>query len=361
MDAPDLPDLTHLVCAQAANLVALAPSEAILKRTALTGGASWLDVFFLAPGILSQQDAPKANNGEYPATAAMTTGYVFRVENQATAAFLQRIGKTGHLTTLHVEQSSDLLHIDPLASFSYLAGIASTVFVTAALVRLGDHAALAFVGTLMAARALNVAVLKRRAAPGWKGMPEPGVQGDLLILVSQDKWIRMRGPVDDIKSVTAGQWLQDMEPLDSFLASAASLLVYGSIAFAWRASPLGSVLTAGLLALSATLLGVCNSLTTKLRMYGCVVGKTDVKKYDRRLHMAEEVITDRLRETLQQDPGSPLDWDKHVEWAVRLGLINNHDELRKMMLKERHRDLARALRLVDVEDSKGEEGKGVIL
>ncbi|EKM53633.1 uncharacterized protein PHACADRAFT_260092 [Phanerochaete carnosa HHB-10118-sp] len=315
------PKISQLFYPQAASLIALAPSETILKRTALTGGASWLDIFLLAPGILSQQDAPKVNDSEYPATAAMTTGYVFRVENQATVGYLQRIGKTGHLTTLHVEERPDSLHIDPLASFAYLAGVASTACVAAALAKLGDHAALGFLGSLIAARALNVAVLKRRARKGWKGMPEPGTYGDLMVLVSQDKWVRIRGLVDDLKTVTAGQWLQDMSALDSLLASAASLLVYGSVAFAWQATPLGSALTAGLLALSATLLGLTNSLTTKLRMFGCVVGVTDVKKYERRLFMAQDIVRERRAAG-----------DSNVDWALRLGLVKDAKDLGEVIL-----------------------------
>lgn len=303
-------DLSELLCPQAANLIALAPSSAIVTRTALTGGASWLDTFFLAPGILTQQEAPKVNNGEYPATAAMTSGYIFRVENQATVAYLQRIGKTGHLVTVEVKRTAagDFSYIDPVASLSYLAGIASTAFVAAALVRIEDYSALAFLGTLMTARFFNVAVMKRRSQLGWKGMEEPEVRGDLMILVSQDRWIRMRGLVDDLKEVTAGQWLQEMQPLDSFLASASSLLVYGSMAFAWKASPLGSFLTAGLLALSVALLGICNATTTKLRMFGCVVGKEGEKKYNRRLEMAAEIIEE-------------TECYGDNKWAVRLGLV----------------------------------------
>lgn len=315
------PSLSEVFCPQAANLVALAPSQTVMKRTMLTGGASWLDVFLLAPGILTQQDAVKLNNGEYPATAAMTTGYVFRVENQATAAYLQRIGKTGHLTTLHVEEGSDFAHVDPAASLSYLAGVSSTAFVVATLAKTGDLAALAFLGTLMAARLLNVVVIKRRSVKGWKGMLEPGVQGDLMVLVSQDKWIRMQGLVDDLKTVTSGEWLREMTPLDSFLASTASLLVYASIAFAWKATPFGSFLTAGLLALSAMLLGLCNAATTKLRMFGCILKVTAVKQYGRRLFMAQEIIKERKAN------GQP-----DYQWALRLGLIKSADDLKEVIL-----------------------------
>ncbi|EKM52127.1 uncharacterized protein PHACADRAFT_262611 [Phanerochaete carnosa HHB-10118-sp] len=302
--------LSDFVYPQAANLIAFAPLPAIITRTALTGGASFLDTFFLVPGILSQQDAVKVNDGEYPATAAMTSGYVFRVENQATVAFLQRVGKTGHLVDVDVYKTNDLSHIDPIASLSYLAGISSTMVVAVLLVAMKDYAALMFLGTLMAARFLNVVVIKRRATLGWKGVKEPGQMGDLMILASQDRWIRMRGTVDDLKEVTAGSWLQEMQPLDSFLACTASLLMYGSMAFAWKASALGSILTAGLLVLSSALLGICNSTTTKLRMFGCVVGKTGETPYARRRDMADDIL--KQTQALGYEDNS---------WAVRLGLV----------------------------------------
>ena len=228
----------------AANLVALADLKTIAHRTALIGSASILDILFLAPGIHCQQAASEVNQGEYPATGAMTTGYVFRVENQATVSFLQRIGEPGHLTNVTVsgEQAKpyglflELVRSAPLASLLYLSGLACTITVIVLLAVIHDGWALGVLGMLMLARLLNVAVIKRRSKMGWKGAPEPGVPGDLLIIVSQDRWIRMRGMVDDLKVVTAGQWLREMTTLESFVVSFATLLVYGSAALAGNAS-----------------------------------------------------------------------------------------------------------------------------
>jgi hypothetical protein len=86
----------------AAGLVALADLSAISERTALTGSASIFDILFLAPGIHTQQKASEVNGGELPTTAAMTTGYVFRIENQATVNYLQKIGEPGSLVTVNV-------------------------------------------------------------------------------------------------------------------------------------------------------------------------------------------------------------------------------------------------------------------
>ncbi|KAF5383741.1 hypothetical protein D9615_003759 [Tricholomella constricta] len=84
---------------QTAGLIVLANLTTIPQRTALTGSASLLDILFLAPGIHLQQNAPTLHGGELPATGAMTTGYVFRVENPATVSYLQRVGLAGHLVT----------------------------------------------------------------------------------------------------------------------------------------------------------------------------------------------------------------------------------------------------------------------
>jgi len=74
------------VSLDAAGLVALADLSTVARRTALTGTSSLLDAFVLCPGLHRQQEAPELNGGEYPACAAMTTGYVFRVENPATVS-----------------------------------------------------------------------------------------------------------------------------------------------------------------------------------------------------------------------------------------------------------------------------------
>lgn len=76
----------------AAGIVALADIKTIALRTALTGTSAYLDTFVLCPGIHRQQSAPELNGGEYPACGAMTSGYVFRVENPATVLYLQKVG-----------------------------------------------------------------------------------------------------------------------------------------------------------------------------------------------------------------------------------------------------------------------------
>lgn len=303
----------------AAGLVALADLTTVARRTALTGNSSLLDALVLCPGLHKQQDAPNLNGGEYPACAAMTTGYVFRVENQATVLFLQKVSRTAHLTTLSVSSIRQgttfpqkslrkLCDIDGatlLSTATYLLAVALTIAVLLMLLFLEDWWALAVVGMLMFARLLNVLVIRRRAVTGWKGASEPGVQGDLLILLSQDRWVRMRGAVDDLKAVTSGQWLQEPTFFQSSLVAFATLLVYLDAALAGNAKQEGKVLLIVLLFCSVTLLGVANECTEVLKMHGKLV-KVDgaPKAYARRLDLTEQLIKEMGRE----------------DWAVRLGM-----------------------------------------
>jgi hypothetical protein len=199
----------------AAGLIALADLSTIAQRTAITGSASVFDVLVLAPGIHTQQDASNVNGGEFPATGAMTTGYVFRIENQATVSYLQSIGRSGALVTVNVVQETSrswLISIfrelfrsnQVTASFLYVASVVLTIIVLAILGAIHDFWAVGVLGMLIFARFLNMVVIRRRTQIGWKGALEPNVKGDLLVLLSQDRWVRMKGMVDDLKAVTAG-------------------------------------------------------------------------------------------------------------------------------------------------------------
>ncbi|GJE91584.1 hypothetical protein PsYK624_077340 [Phanerochaete sordida] len=302
--------LTSLFYPQVFNAVALAPFHSVAIRTALAGRASYWDILFLVPGFLEQADAHKVNNGEFPAVAAMSTGYIFRVENQATVAFLQRVGKTGHLVDIGVHKASKSAYHEPVVTVLYTCGILATAVVAILLVLINDTPALIFLGALATARLLNVIELKRRSPLGWKGAPE-NKPGDLLVLASQDRWLRIRGDTTDLKTVLSGQWLAEPGPADALLAGGAALLVFGGLAFAMKASARGSFLVAGLLVTNAVLLVLCNALATKLHMFGCVAAVTgDSGLYKRRLEMADQL----LREA--REANYPL------EWAVKIGLVN---------------------------------------
>ncbi|TFK48272.1 hypothetical protein OE88DRAFT_1664762 [Heliocybe sulcata] len=335
----------------AAGLIALADLKTIAYRTALKGTSSYFDILFLAPGIHCQQSASEVNGGEYPATGAMTTGYVFRVENQATVNYLQRVGESGHLVNVKVLPNSQiprlrlfspaiarcasckaklprvglfsrctsvcetclvkvpavgLLSREALTAVLYASGLAQTLIVLYLLLFIRDLWGFGVMAMLIVARLCNIAVIKERSMLGWKGASEPGVEGDLLILLSQDRWIRMRGMVDDIKAVTAGQWLKEQTGAQSFFVSLGTLLVYASAALAGNSSTVGNLLIACLLLISVAMLGVCNSLTKTQEMFGRMLYQVgEPRKYDRRLTMAQELIAETKRD----------------DWALGMGLI----------------------------------------
>ncbi|KAK0438816.1 hypothetical protein EV421DRAFT_1713968 [Armillaria borealis] len=305
---------------EAAGLIALADFPAVALRTALVGGACFLDVLVLVPGMHTQQCAGEINRGEFPTTGAMTSGYVFRVENPATVSYLQSIGQTGHLVTARVSQNPSQNTDIPLpkrvvqslviagipATILYFLCPISTISVFVVLCVIGDWWGIGALGMFVSARLINVVVIKRRSHQGWKGAIETG-DGDLLILLSQDRWVRLQGTINDLKAVTAGQWLRDLSAPESFSVMFATMMVYTSAILAFNASTAGSLLIGGLLLCSVALLTLCNSLTRCLKMYDCVVQtKGEPEKYNRRLDMATKLVLESKRE----------------DWAVGMGLIH---------------------------------------
>lgn len=321
----------------ASGLIALADLQTIAIRTVLTGAAHYTDILFLAPGIHRQQNASEVNQGEHPETIMMTNGYKFRIENQATVSFLQRISCTGHLTNVEVKPAVEVkptVEVKPVdtpittsgrtssslvpekadvdsngmpipqlpyntkdlsvnsanlpslylvppinstnhaASALYALGLVLTIIVATLLGIIHDWWALGVMGLLALARTMNVVVIRRRLTRGWrgpKGGKEPGVRGDMLILLSQDRYVRMQGTVDDLKRVTAGQWLSDPKDWEDFMVAFGTLLVYSSAVLATNASTVGGLLVACLLLISVGLLGLCNDKTSQLEMFGQVV------------------------------------------------------------------------------------------
>ena len=171
------PDLGS-VSLDTAGLIAIADLEVITRRTAMVGSASIFDVLVLAPGLHKQQNATELAKGENPPCAALTTGYVFRVENPATVYHLQQIGKTGHLVRLSVKKlpkkhlsyrfgslrgglySSILFFICPLLTIFTLFFL---------IIALRDVWASCSVSILILARLLNFLVIRKRSEIGWKG------------------------------------------------------------------------------------------------------------------------------------------------------------------------------------------------
>ncbi|KAI9672142.1 MAG: hypothetical protein M1831_001955 [Alyxoria varia] len=308
------------VALDAAGLIALAELPTLALRTALTGSASFVDILVLCPGIHRQQEATSLNAGEYPITANMTSGYVFRVENQGTVAFLQRIGRTGHLTTMSVKKDTGAtrgcqaildLSGPPSAVLLYLATILLTLCALTALVVVNDGWGLGIFGMLIFARLLNVLVIRRRCDANWHGKKEAG-GSRLLILLSQDRWMQIHGLTNDVKRITSGQWLRERTFLETSLEGLSIVLVYLSAALASNSSQVGKIIILVLFMVNAGLLTLSNETQDALHMKGLILKEDGMpKSYDRRLSMADELI----KENGDKD-----------DWATKIGLINKSSE-----------------------------------
>ncbi|RMZ69755.1 Alcohol dehydrogenase zinc-binding domain [Pyrenophora seminiperda CCB06] len=291
-------------------LFTLTPLTSIAQRTAQSG-TSPLDPLVLAPGLHLQLTANDLNKGEYPACAALTTGYVFRVENPATVYFLQRVGRTGYLTDLKVSAQSTTSRSLPtrdeaLASLGYYASIGCSIFALQRVYALGDIWGLFFMSNLILTRLINFVILRRRSQPGWFGAPEPGVEGDLFILLSQDRWVRIRGQVDDLKALTSGTWLSEPTTLEGFFEAVAKLLIYANVAVAGHATDAGVWTIVSMLLVNGGLLAWDNLRIHRLSMYGRTMQTVgEPKRYFRRRDLAEQLIKESGRD----------------DWAVAMGLI----------------------------------------
>ena len=289
--------------------MALADLTTIAERTSLMGTASWLDVLILAPGIhLHQKSAELANAGELPPTAALTSGYIFRIENQAMVGWLQSVGKSGHLVKVFVEpyNSNPIFASGFFATVTYLLAPITTIIAIILMGVLREWWTLGILFVLIFARLVNVIVIKHRAKPGgWKGVKEEG-DSDLLILLSQDRWIRMHGTTSDVKAVTSGQWLADMSASENFATAGATMLVYLTAALSANATTLGNIVLMVVLFLEVGLLGFSNKYVKGIHMYGTVTKDVgEPKGYDRRLSLVNELI----QETGRRD------------WALGLGMV----------------------------------------
>ncbi|KAK6518739.1 hypothetical protein TWF506_005878 [Arthrobotrys conoides] len=303
----------------AAGLVALADIGTVQERTVLTGTASILDIFVLVPGLHLQQKAPCLNAGEHPACGALTSGYVFRVENPATVFYLQRVGRTGHLTHVEVQKVkepttwygslfSTLLpgqekSILPITA--YLLAVSWGIGVLILLALTGDWWGLIMCGSLMSARFINFVIIRERSRPGWAGADEGEEKGDLLILLSQDRWVRMKGKVNDLKAVTSGQWLRREHAVESWFTAIATVTVYLVAALAGNVEQFGKIILLCLFIGSAGLLALANTTTKQLHMHGCVLSVVgEPKSYGRRKYLTDELIAETGRD----------------DWAVGMGM-----------------------------------------
>ena len=331
--AQDLPKEDHHVAAYAiSNLIKMDPRlnltllPILLLATpgplpplhihlALTGRPSYLSTLQLCLGLQTPVSPSTLNEGEYPACAAMTTGYVFRVENQATVMFLRKVGKTGWLTTLEVFSEEDSL-TTPRSSPgpALLPSLPALVLIVKIITAFSSTSVslILALSCLLLSRLLSIVSIKARTVPSWHGASEPGVHGDLLILLAGDRWIRLQGLVDDLKSVTSGSWLSRPKNPDvmNALDWISRMLVYAAVVVLGGASDVEKVMVLGAVSAGHLLLMYQVSRTNELVMNGRRVRVSkeagSLKKYGRRLDMAEVLIEEIGRS----------------DFAIRLGVVN---------------------------------------
>ena len=257
------------------------------------------------------------NESRYPATAALTTGYVFRVENPATVYYLQRVGMTSQLVTVKVERlvpkpwykPQCLHHRSPyLVLLCYLCPTILTLSAVVILTIMQAYWSTGIFFMLIFARILNTIVIRQRSYRGslWKGAAEPGVHGDLLVLLSQDRWVRIKGLVDDLKAVTSGLWLADMTFVESSAISVATLLVYLAAAFATNMTQIGSAVLLVVLLVNTASLALANHWTKDLTIHGRILTTEGFSQaYKRRRDLADELIKSTGRK----------------DWTIALGMV----------------------------------------
>ena len=148
-----------------------------------------------------------------------------------------------------------------------------------------------FISNLILIRLTHFVELRRRSQPGWFGAPEPGVQGDLFILLSQDRWVRIRATVEDLKALTSGTWLSEPTTLETFFGAVANLLVYANVALAGHATDAGVYTSVSMLLVNGGLLAFDNFRIQRLKIHGRTMeAEGEPKGYFRRRDLAEQLI-----------------------------------------------------------------------
>ncbi len=253
----------------------------------------------------------------------MRTGGTCRIRKSATVSFLQTIGRTGHLVTARVfpnpshnpslsplnRHLQSLFVADVPATLLYLLSPALTVTTAVLLGYIQDWWGLGVLATLVLSRLIHVVVARRiwrskqRSSLGKKS----DVEGALVIILSQDRWILLQGVEDDLQTVIASRDTTVTEQFHERIALSFALLpVYIATVFSFYTSTVGRMMITCLLLCSSAILSLSNTLTPCLRLPDCsVCVQGPPKKYNQRSEMAKELIEASGRDG----------------WAIALGLV----------------------------------------
>ncbi|KAK3371946.1 hypothetical protein B0H63DRAFT_374927, partial [Podospora didyma] len=326
----------------ASGLLALADLSTIAQRTAITGGSSWLDSLILAPGLHYQQaadelarrsgagsaivdaveleaDEDKGSDGRPPITT-------FRINNAATALYLQRIARPGQTVTLDVGAipigktrfwlrrsnsgnhatvwaETDLPDLGWISQVLYLASPLLTIAALAFVVLFQDWWTLASLLAFMLSRLLNIWVIKQRAvqppadassptASRTSTLPRAAAavtphsaaaamahlnrQTEYVINIGDGRsCVRLRGKASDLQAITQDAWLRSKTHIEGYLEAVSKLLVYGVAAFSGNTTQAGSIVMMGLLLTTAGLLALSNAHAKSFKVNGRVTAPDD--------------------------------------------------------------------------------------
>ncbi|KAJ4126002.1 hypothetical protein NW765_001780 [Fusarium oxysporum] len=295
-----LPNITL----SASGLLALADLRTISRRTALTGGASWIDSLVLAPGLHYQQACDDLEREAPIGLIALSTQTLdqmqYAVKNTMTASYLKSLVKDGaeNIITLDVgldtpwdvvkivgkvirkprisdeedddedhEDWASLSDVDWLSHLLYLVSPLITSTSIAFMVIFEDWWGLAILLTLISSRILNIWAIKQRMTHS-----EPSPQESYHDRIHRRSWRRTQRASTWSRCRLTGSCYSCLAAYavnsGGYLEAAAKLMVYMSAALGGNMTQAGAIVLIGLLLTSAALLGLSNAHARGFRMHG---------------------------------------------------------------------------------------------
>lgn len=312
--------ISRHVSLEVAVLIALVDLFTATVRMGLTGTSSFMDILFLA--IHFPQDASETNQNEI-LMSSMTGSFCFLIENSAIVSYLQSIGRTGHIVTVRV--FPDPIHDTKLplihrrirsffvtgipATLLYLLGPTLTVVTVVFLGAIQEWWGLGVLAMLLLSKGITMVIVSRRSTRR-EMRREPGVEGHRIIFMSQNRWIRLRGMVDDLSTVTTCHLLRNESTLEGLAISLARLLVCLAAALAGNISTVGSLMITCHLLCSSALLASSKFFSPSLRIFDCVM---DVEGEPTRY---EPRVSDTITEVIKEIRSTGTDWAIGMELIV---------------------------------------------
>ncbi len=246
---------------------------------------SFIDAFSLAFNMHGPQlpSSIYACDVSVPGATRVGDSPPSHVENPTTSRFLQNIGRSGYLVNAKVSlSSSPYPQLSPLNRHlrsSFVAGVPATllcilsptltVIAAVFLACIQDLWALGLLMTFVNSKMINLVVARHRSVQDLSG--EPGGEYDLLIRLSQDRWIRLQGAEADLRTVVACQGLRVQSGMEGCAVSFGTISVYLAVALSPNVSPVGSLVIIFLVFCSSIFMALYNSLTPCLQTLNRVV------------------------------------------------------------------------------------------